>query len=243
MDIAGKRALVFGGSSGIGLAAVRQLKALGATVVVASRNPTDASRLVSSSDLDGIKTVHCDVTNEEAVKKVCDDEAPLDILISSATGGPRAMGPFLEMDLDGYKGSFAKLWGYANVVRWGGPQVRAGGAVVLVSGAPARGPKAGQVSLSTVGASVEQLVRCVAPELAAKNVRINAVSPGMIETPMFGAAGAERSQRLASATSATLIPRPGTDDEAAHAILFAVQNTYITGTTVDVDGGWLAKHS
>ena len=88
------------------------------------------------------------------------------------------MGPFLEMDMIKFAASFDKLWGYANVVRFGAEHLAADGNIVLVSGTPAKRPKPGQVALATVGASVEQLVRVVARELAPR--RINCVSPGLI---------------------------------------------------------------
>ena len=165
----GQKALVFGGTSGIGYATVLRLQEAGATVVAISRNPGKAS------DLD---TRACDVQDVEKLQKLFEEEGPFDILISAATGGPRAIGPFLEMDMEGYKGSFAKLWGYANVVRFGWPYIRAGGCVVLISGSPARSPKRGQIALASVGAAVERFAKTVAPELAAQKVRINVVSPG-----------------------------------------------------------------
>jgi ABC-type transport system substrate-binding protein len=58
----------------------------------------------------------CDVQDREALRALFAVSAPFDILVNAATGGPRAMGPFLQMDLDGYRGSFAKLWGYTNSV-------------------------------------------------------------------------------------------------------------------------------
>jgi NAD(P)-dependent dehydrogenase (short-subunit alcohol dehydrogenase family) len=71
--------------------------------------------------------------------------------------------------------------------------------------------------------------------------RINVVSPGVIETPMFGAESEERSTKLAGATAKNIIPRPGDSDEVAKAILFCLENEFVTGTTVDVDGGWLCS--
>jgi NAD(P)-dependent dehydrogenase (short-subunit alcohol dehydrogenase family) len=56
---------------------------------------------------------------------------------------------------------------------------------------------------------------------------------------MFGDDGSQRQQTLTGATAKNLIPRPGTADEVASAILFLLQNEFVTGTTVDVDGGWL----
>lgn len=106
--------------------------------------------------------------------------------------------------------------------------MREGGSITLVSGSPARKPRPGQVALASVGASVEQFVRTVAVELAPKKVRLNCVSPGIIATPMFGEAGPP-----AGATANNLIPRPGQPDEVAKAILFVVENEFVTGTTVD----------
>lgn len=232
MDVAGKKAVIFGGTSGIGLAAAKQLAAKGAQVVAISRDPSKAGALP-----DGITTKACDVLDRDAMQALFAELAPYDILISAATGGGRAIGPFLDMDMDGYKGSFDKLWGYANVVRFGAEHLADDGSITLVSGAPARKCKPGQVSLSSVGGAVEALVRAVAPEIAPK--RLNVMSPGTIDTPMVAAQGEERDAFYAKATANNIIPRPGTADECAKGIVFLVENDFVTGTTVDVDGGWI----
>ena len=77
----------------------------------------------------------------------------------------------------------------------------------------------------------------MAPEIAPK--RINVVSPGVIDTPMFGPDSEQRQKMLAGATAKHLIPRAGTAEEVAKGILFVVENDYVTGTTIDVDGGWI----
>lgn len=232
MDVAGKKAVIFGGTSGIGLAAARQLAALGANVIAVSRNPDKAGDVP-----DGISLKGCDVLDREAVSALLAECAPIDILISAATGGTRAIGPFLSMDMDGYQASFDKLWGYANVVRFGAEHVVDDGSIVLVSGAPARNCRPGQISLSSVGGAVEAMVRAVAREIAPK--RINVVSPGTIDTPMVSMQGGERTEFYKNATANNLIPRAGTADEVAQAIVFMAQNDFVTGTTIDVDGGWL----
>jgi NAD(P)-dependent dehydrogenase (short-subunit alcohol dehydrogenase family) len=232
MDVAGKKALVFGGTSGIGLAAAKQLAALGAKVTAISRKPDRAGDLPS-----GISLEQCDVLDRAAMQSLFKSHAPFEILVSAATGGSRAIGPFLEMDLDGYKASFDKLWGYANVVRFGAEHMTDDGTIVLVSGAPARKCKPGQVSLSSVGGAVEALVRAVAPEIAPR--RLNVVSPGTIDTPMVAAQGKERETLYTNMTAKHLIPRAGTADEVAQGIVFMIQNDFVTGTTIDVDGGWL----
>lgn len=232
MDIAGKKAIVFGGTSGIGLATTKQLVALGATVVAISRDPSKATDLP-----DGATASACDVRDGDAVKALLASLAPFDILVSAATGGSRAIGEFASMDMDGYKSSFDKLWGYANVVRNGLEHLSDNGAIVLVSGSPARRCGPGQVALSSVGGAVEALSRAVAKEIAPK--RINVMSPGLIDTPMVPLQGDERDAHYKRLTGNNIIDRPGTADECAKGIVFLIQNDFVTGTTLDVDGGIL----
>jgi NAD(P)-dependent dehydrogenase (short-subunit alcohol dehydrogenase family) len=141
------------------------------------------------------------------------------------------------MDLDGYKASFDKLWGYTNVVRYGTKFLKDDGNIVLVSGSPARKCRPGQIAISSVGGAVEAFARGIAPEIAPK--RINIVSPGIIDTPMSPLQGKERDEFYKNTTNSNLIPRAGTPDEVAQGIIFAIENEFITGTTIDIDGGWL----
>ena len=231
MNVQGKKALVFGGTSGIGLATTLKLRDAGADVVAISRDPSKAG------DIQGVALAGCDVRDREALVSLFAKHAPFDILISAATGGERATGPFLKMDLDGYQGSFDKLWGYTNCVRLGTEHLAEDGAIVLVSGSPARRARPGQSAIASVGGAVEQFARAVATEIAPR--RINVVSPGVIDTPMFGPDADQRKKMLSGATAKHLIQRPGNPEEVADGIMFVVQNDFVTGTTIDVDGGWL----
>ncbi len=232
MDVKGKKAMVFGGTSGIGLATVQQLVDLGANVVALGRDAAKASLIPSEATF-----VQCDVRDRDALTKIYNDQGGIDILVSAATGGSRAIGPFAQMDLDGYMGSFDKLWGYANVVRLGLEHLSDEGAIVLVSGSPARRCGPGQVALSSVGGAVEALSRAVAKEIGPK--RINVMSPGLIDTPMVPLEGKERDAHYERLTGNNLISRAGTPDECAQGIIFLIQNDFVTGTTLDVDGGIL----
>ena len=125
MDVAGKKAVIFGGTSGIGLAAAKQLAALGCSVSAVSRNPDRAEDVPHE-----VTRKKCDVLDRDAMAALLQECAPIDILVSAATGGSRAIGPFLSMDMDGYQASFDKLWGYANVVRYGAEHLAADGNIV-----------------------------------------------------------------------------------------------------------------
>ncbi len=235
MTLSGKKAVVFGGTSGIGLATARMLAEGGAAVTAISRDPTKAGPLPAN-----VSTRSCDVIDAGAVEALLSDLAPFDILVSAATGGSRAIGPFLDMEMDGFKGSFDKLWGYANIVRYGARHVADGGSITLVSGAPARNCRPGQIALSAVGGAVEAFARAIAREVAPR-IRINVVSPGTIDTPMVPLQGAEREALYEEMTRSNLIPRAGTADEVAEGLLFVIENDFVTGTTIDVDGGWLLR--
>ena len=123
------------------------------------------------------------------------------------------------------------------MVRVGAPYLEDDGAITLVSGSPARKLAVGQSPLSCVGASVENLVRCLALELAP--IRVNVVSPGTINTAMFDPFGDKKEETLQGMTQSHLIKRAGSSEEVAAGILFVMQNEFVTGTTVDVDGGRL----
>jgi NAD(P)-dependent dehydrogenase (short-subunit alcohol dehydrogenase family) len=204
-------------------------------VVGFGRSPENIEQ--AKATVPGAEFKALDVLDREAMAAAFSEYAPIDVLVNAATGGERATGPFMEMDLDGFTGSFRKLWGYVNSVRLVGEHLTEDACITLVSGSPARKCNPGMSAISTVGNAVEGFTRAVAGEIAPR--RINVVSPGLIDTPMFPGEGDAREAFLAQATAGNLIKRAGTAEEVAAGILFTIENDFVTGTCVDVDGGAL----
>lgn len=234
MDISGKKIIVFGGTSGIGWATVNLLCQKGGHEILAiGRHPEK----IDTTQLPSVTKVKLDVLDEASLKKFFHAYGKFDVLISAATGGTRALGAFKDMSMSDYQNSFAKLWGYTNVVRHGLKFLNPKGNIVLVSGTPARHYNPGQIAISSVGGAVEAFARGLAKEIAP--IRINVIAPGIIDTPMVTLQGQARNDYYTNAVKQHLIPRPGKPEEVAQGIIFAIENEFITGTTIDIDGGWL----
>lgn len=222
-DTRAVKAVVIGGSSGIGLATARRAVAAGWEVVIASRDP-------SRADVDAQKA-QLDVTDDRAVREFFSDLGSFDHLVSSTVA--RASGPARELDLSAARLAFeTKLWGPFAAVQ--AADVRR--SIVLLSGVAASTPMPGGAATAAVNGAVEALVRTLAVELAP--VRVNAVSPGIVDTPTWSALPQERRaamfERLAGSLPAG---RVGAPEDVADAIWHLLANEFVTGTVLHVDGG------
>jgi len=235
-SLEGKNVVIIGGTAGIGLATAVAAAQLGANVWVAGRSETHIEKAKAISN-GSFKVMQADTHDADSMEAIFKEVGSIDHLVSAAVGGTRTIKPFVEQTEDQFKAAFDKLWGYAKVVRTGVPFLSKTGAITLVSGSPARKINPTTSALSCVGAAVENMVRCLAVELAP--IRVNVVSPGTISTAMFDWMGEARDEKLAAATAGNLIKRAGASDEVASGLIFVMQNQYVTGTTVDVDGGRL----
>ena len=107
----------------------------------------------------------------------------------------------------------------------------------LHSGTPARRCNPGMISVSCTGCAVEGLVRALAKELAPQ--RVNAVAPGIIDTPMFDHFGEKKAATMTAIGKGMPLGRVGLPDEVAEAIMLSMTNNYMTGVVIDIDGGAL----
>ncbi len=215
--------VVIGGSSGIGLATARLCVDHGLDVIVASRNPDRA-------DVAAEKVV-LDVTDAAASRELFARLGPIDHLVSTSVA--RAGGPIRELDLDAARHAFeAKLWGPLAAIQ--AADVRE--SIVLTSGVAAWVPMRGGSATAALNGAVEALVRTLAVELAP--VRVNAVCPGIIDTPTWAAmADDQREAMFGRLTEMLPAGRLGAADDVAHAVWLLLTNGFVTGTVLGVDGG------
>ena len=231
-----KIVVVIGGTSGIGLAVVKAASQLGAKVYAAGRSQTNIEKAKAVCD-DTVSFRLADTHDDASLLALFKEAGEIDYLVSAATGADRTIAPFVEQTAEQFSAAFQKFWGYTNVVRNGEAFVKSNGSITLVSGTPARKYKSGMSSLSCTGGAVEAFIKALAVEIAPK--RINGVSPGLIDTAMWDVMGEEKQQKLADMTVHIPMARAGKPEEVAQGVIFAMTNSYTTGTIVDVEGGTL----
>jgi NAD(P)-dependent dehydrogenase (short-subunit alcohol dehydrogenase family) len=235
MTLAGKRVAITGGSGGIGAATAGAVIDRGGSVVLIGR--TETRLKAAAADLGpSASYLVADVSDGDALDGALAQAGPLDHLVTAAAGG--VAGPFVELPEDAVRDLFeTKFWGQYRAVRAALPQLAPDGSVLLFSGFLYRKPAAGLSAFAAVNGAIEGLVKVLAVEAAP--VRVNALSPGRIDTlgggePMPADA---RREYVAMAGREATLGRIGTAEEVAHAAVFLLESSYTTGVTLDVDGG------
>src|ERR1700720_4234806 len=179
MMLAGQKVVVVGGSSGIGLATAELAKREGADVTIASRN---VDRLNAVAGKLGGKAIAADVTSDESVAGLFSSCGPVDHVV--VTAAQLRSGPFKTVAMEDVRATMeGKFWGAWRVAR--SSEIRAGGSLTLVSGYLSVRPRPNAAIISVANGALESLTRALALELAP--VRCNAVSPGIIDTPIRAA--------------------------------------------------------
>lgn len=227
--------VITGATSGIGLATAIAAQAAGANVWGLSRSEDKVAS--ASMQVPGATFRQLDTHDVEGLNALFGEVGTVHHIVAAATGADRTIAPFIEQTDEQFREAFNKFWGYCNVVRAGVPFLADNGSITLVSGTPARKCNVGMSSISCVGNAVEGLVRALALELAPR--RVNVVAPGIIDTGMSARFGENKAAVLEQIGKGIPLGRVGQSDEVAGAILQTMTNTYMTGATLDVDGGSL----
>jgi len=228
----GSRVLIVGGSSGMGLALADLLVAEGAAVTVAGRR---ADRLAAAADRLGVATHRADITREDDVRAMAAAVGRLDHVVVTAADMTGAYRPLAELGLPAAQAVLAsKVLGPWLVARH--CPVLAGGSITFTSGIAAYRPAAGGSLVATANAALAGLVRALALELAP--ARVNAVSPGWVDTPIWEVvAGEARTEGLAAMAARLPVGRIGRPADIAQAFRAVMDNGFITGSVLQVDGG------
>lgn len=233
----GKRALVTGGSRGIGLAAAHDLIRLGAQVTLAARNEEVLRR---AADAIGARWVVADVGTQEGVASAVEAAGQVDILVSNAGGPPPAQPSAVteEAWTQGFQTTFMSTARLATAVL-PGMRERRWGRIIAVTSLTVGRPALNLPVSNAMRAAVTNHLRTLALEVAADGVTCNTVAPGYTATERLNALHADPAdaERLKGRIPAR---RFGEPNEVGAAVAFLATNeaAYITGQEILVDGGW-----
>jgi len=250
-DLKGKVAIVTGARRGMGRSHALTLAKAGANVVVADISLEDCQKVVEEIKKSGGQAlaVKCDVTKkteiDEMVKKAIEQWGRVDILVNNA--GICQFKPFLEITEEEWDRTIdINLKGYFLCAQAAAKEMvrQKSGAIVNIASIAMGQVGVGFPALSHYCASkggIVALTEAMALELALFNIRINAIAPGAIDTPMVESTKADP-KTLEGTLSRIPLHRLGKAEEVSNLVLFLASDasSYMTGSTVVIDGGWLA---
>lgn len=240
-----KVALITGGTTGIGLATAKRFAEEGAQVIVTGRNPETLD--LARQELDGrVQVVASDAGDERQVadlfESIARTHGRLDVLFLNAgiaKFAPLAVAPVSDFDA---------MWdvnvrGPWLALKHALPILAEGAAVIVNTSVAGQKGMGGTAAYAATKAALRAIVRVAAGELAARKVRVNAISPGPIETPIFGKTGlpaAELDAFVRDVPGRVPLGRFGTAEEVAGAAAFLASPdaSFITGSELTVDGGF-----
>jgi NAD(P)-dependent dehydrogenase (short-subunit alcohol dehydrogenase family) len=227
-----KSVLVVGRGSGLARAVALLARSEGARVVVAGR---DKAKLAAAYDDPGIVAEVLDITDDASIAALAGRLGPVDHVVSTASA--RARGELSELQRENLRLSFdTKVIGPTMLAKYFAPKMNSGGSFVLFAGVHAFKLNVGYLGVGITNGAVDFLTRWLAVELAP--IRVNCVSPGVIDTGAWDSLGDEgKREYFEHISSGNPARRIGTPDDIAGAVLFAMTNTFLTGVTLKVDGG------
>lgn len=240
----GRTALVTGGASGIGEAVVQVFSAAGASVLIVDIDQARAEKL--AAEVPGASALTCDITDEQAVKRIFDGIPALDILVNNA--GIGLVGSVEETELKDFQRLFrVNVEGMYLTTKHAMPLLLAsqGSIVNIGSVAGLVGLKRRFAYCATKGAVVA-MTRQLAVEYA-RQIRVNCICPGTVDTPFVEAYlekyfKHEKEKVRAELNERQLVGRLGKPEEIAQLALYlsSPEAAFVTGSVMTIDGGWTA---
>lgn len=234
MSLKGKRVVVLGGTSGIGLAAARAFLDQYAQVIIASRSDSKLSE--AKQVLGGIvEGYEIDFRSEEKVADFFSKVGNFDHLV--LTAGEGTMGHFSELPVASARDAFdSKFWGQYITVRAALPYLNNESSITLTSGVYGVRPPQGATTLAAINSAIEGLVRGLSIDLSP--IRVNVVSPGIVDTPIYARMSDDQRQELFNGIAQQLpVGRIAQPQDIAETYVYLAKNGFTTGTAVLIDGG------
>lgn len=228
----GREIVVIGGSSGIGFALAKLTHSDGAKVTIVGRSEEKLAR--ATTELPGARFVVADISRELGARRIFEGFSSVDHVYISA--GTHHHGHIAETALSDLHAVIdERLWGIVHVVRFAKPLMPTG-SITFTSGTLSSRPRAGAAMQSVALAAVEALVPALALELSP--VRVNAVCPGSVDTPLLGVIyGEGKAKHLANRAAALPSRKAGAPNDVARAVMLLMTNDYINGEVLHIDGG------
>jgi NAD(P)-dependent dehydrogenase (short-subunit alcohol dehydrogenase family) len=237
-SLVGKKIIVVGGSSGIGLGVATAALESGAEAVIVGRSAEKLRAAERTLNGDSrVTTIAADMTNEADVARLFDEVGAFDHLVSTA-GAPPPGDPIESTDMDVVRRFVdSKLVGAVMLSKHAVHSLKAGGSMTFTSGINKdRPPVPGGAVVSAVAGSFSYFARAMALELGP--TRVNVVSPGWVDTPMWdelvGEAKSGFLAEMAARLPARRIPTPA---DVAAAYVYLMESDFTTGETLRIDGG------
>lgn len=233
MSLTGKRVVVIGGTSGIGFAVALLAREQGASLVVASSKAASVQSAIER--LPGARGDVVDLKDGASISGFLDRLDPFDHLaITAGDFDKRAFASTEDLDLAFAREALeVRFWGSLAIIKHGRHKLAPDGSITLTSGMLAHRPSKGSPLPTAIAGAVEHLVKGFAVDLAPQ--RINGVCPGLTLTELI----AQVPGRIEAATARLPLPRAASPAEAATAYIYLMQNGYVTGQVLPVDGGGL----
>jgi NAD(P)-dependent dehydrogenase (short-subunit alcohol dehydrogenase family) len=234
-----QRILIIGGSSGIGLATAQLATERGAHVIIAGRSKSKLDAAVATLQTASAPAlaIAVDITDASSIAQLFAEVGNIDHL--AMTGPAPSFGSFKDLLVANVKSEFeGKFWGQYLAAQHAAKVLPAHGSITFMSGAYSQRPVPGASSLAAVQGAIEGLVRGLAVDLAP--LRVNAVSPGLTDTPLIrGIFGDAASEKLYADTAQSLPARyVAKPDDIAQSYIYLMENKASTGSVIFPDGGY-----
>ena len=229
----GQSVLVVGRGSGIARAVTLAARDAGAKVIAAGRDKDSLAAAYAGEPAISTNTV--DLTDEASIAALGEQLGSVDHVVSTASA--RARGRLAELDRNAIRLSFdTKVIGPLMLAKHLAPRMNEGGSFVIFSGVAAAKIAVGTLGVAITNGAADVLARSLALELAP--IRVNAISPGVIDTGAWDALGEQgKADYFAGMSTRNPARRIGTADDIANGVLFAMTSTFLTGQTLHIDGG------